>query len=311
MKLPDLNLLVALDALLDTTSVTEAAKRMHLSAPAMSHTLARIRAMVGDPILVRAGRKLVPTPRALELMEPVNQLLAQARAVLSHDTPERLRSLQRTFVIRAPEGVSVVFGAPLSQAVQEVMAAASIRFLSEGQSESDALRRGLVDLDIGAFHHQDPEIEVEQLTEQRLVGAASRGHPLLRGKLTAKRLAAQRHVGVTLRQGETSPLDDALALAGLARFVAMTVHSTYGALIVAARSQLVASAPEVMAQTIQAVMALEIFELPLPLPKVPMTMAWHPRYNADPAHSALRACVRRVLHDQHWQRPRTDIVPQR
>lgn len=300
MKL-DLNLLIALDALLATCSVTDAAKRLHLSTPAMSHTLARIREMVGDPILVRAGRNLVPTPRALELMEPVSQLLAQANALFVENKGPRLASVERTFVIRAPEGVSVVFGAPLALALQEVMPLASMQFVSEGQSDISALREGRIDVDIGSIRHKDPEVETEILTQQTLVGAVQTGHPLLRGRLTAKRFAAERHVGVTLRQRESSPVDAALAAVGLSRFVALTVHSSHAALVVAARSQLVATAPEPMARAMKAFMGLEIFGLPLQVPKVPMLFAWHPRYNMDAAHSCLRRCIKNVLSEPRWK----------
>lgn len=308
MKSTDLSLLAALDALLRTCSVTDAARQMHLSTPAMSHTLARIREMVGDPILVRAGRRLVPTPRALELMEPVSQLLAQAHALFAQDAGRNLSDVKRTFVIRAPEGVSVVFGAPLALALQEVMPAASVQFVSDGQSDIGALREGRIDLDIGAFRNQDPEIEVELLTEQNLVGAVRSGHPLLSGRLSAKRFAAERHVGVTLRQRETSPVDLALAAAGLERFVALSVHSSYGALIVAARSHLVATVPELMARGMQAYLGLEIFVLPLPVPKQPMMLAWHPRLSADPAHAGLRACIKRVLSERNWNGPPLDGI---
>lgn len=308
MKSYDLNLLMALDALLRTCSVTEAAKRMHLSTPAMSHALARIRETAGDPILVRAGRGLVPTPRALALMEPVSRLLAQANALFAQDAAQGLSGVKRTFVIRAPEGVSVAFGAPLSLALQELMPAASVQFVSDGYSDISALREGRIDLDIGTFHNKDPEIETELLTEQTLVGAVRTGHPLLTGKLSARRYAASRHVGIALRQKESSPVEVALARAGLERFVALTVHSSYGALVVAARSQLVATVPERMARGMQAIMGLEIFELPFQVPKVPMILAWHPRYSADPAHTGLRGCIRRVLNDINWNGPALDGI---
>ncbi len=307
MKQLDLNLLVALDALLSACSVTEAARRMHLSTPAMSHTLARIRDMLGDPILVRAGRKLVPTPRALTLMQPVSQLLAQANALVANDTAVSLLRVHRNFVVRAPEGVSVVFGAPLAQAIQELMPAATVQFVSEGLGENTALRDGRIDLDIGSIRHEDPEIETELLTQQTLVGAVRTGHPLLTGRLSAKRFAAGRHVGVTLRHREVSLVDEALMQAKLARFIAMTVHSSYGALVVAARSDLVASVPEVMARAMQAVLKLEVFDLPLRVHKVPILLAWHPRYGVDAAHVAMRACVKRVMGDQHWQKPANDL----
>lgn len=299
----DLSLLVPLDALLSTCSVTEAAKRLHLSTPAMSHVLARIRLMADDPILVRAGRKLVPTPHALALQEPVRQLLAQAQAVLVRGGGASLASLQRVFTVRAPEGVSLVFGAPLSVALEKVMPCASVRFLSESPVDDSALREGRIDIDLGSLAPKDPELQTVLLARQNLVGAVQSGHALLRGRLTVQRFAAARHVEIPLSSRDVSPVDEALQALGLQRFVAMTVHSSYGALVVAARTQLVTCVPDVMAQAMQAALKLDVFKLPLEVRAVPRYMAWHPRHTADPAHQAFRACLQSVMDGRNWQQP--------
>jgi DNA-binding transcriptional LysR family regulator len=126
---------------------------------------------------------------------------------------------------------------------------------------------------------------------------------LLQGKLTARRYAAQRHVTVTLRQGETSAVDAALEDEDLARFIALHVPSAYGALVVAARSHLVATVPERTARAMRAGFGLEVFELPLQVPRVPTVMAWHPRHGKDAAHAWLRGCFKRVLGDPDWTPP--------
>jgi DNA-binding transcriptional LysR family regulator len=115
----DLNLLVALDALLTDGSVVAAARRMNLSAPAMSRTLGRIRAAVGDPILVRAGRRLVPTPRALELQSRVHELVEGAQSLLRPEGAVDPASLQRGFTVRASDYVSGVFGIRLFRAMKK------------------------------------------------------------------------------------------------------------------------------------------------------------------------------------------------
>lgn len=309
MKTYDLNLLVALDALLATGSVTAAAERVHLSTPAMSHALARIREVFGDAILVRAGRQLVPTPRALALAEPVRQLLAQARALQSPgEGPGGLAQVRRHFVVRAPEGMAVVYGAALSQALAQEMPLASLQFLAESHSDPAALREGRVDLDVGVFRSRDPEVEWQELSQQPLVGAARAGHPLLAKPLTPARLAAVRHVGVTLRPGEPSTLDDALAVLGLARLVALQVPSAFAALIAASRSDLVACVPERVARGMSPSLKLEVFALPLPLQSDTTRMAWHPRYSADAAHRWLRECLLKVLEDPLIKGPAVKVV---
>lgn len=303
----DLNLLTALDALLATGSVTEAATRVNLSTPAMSHTLARIRDAFGDPILVRAGRKLVPTPRALALADPVRALLAQAQALREPVDAQTLTAIRRRFVVRAPEGIAVVFGASLSQALALEMPLTGLQFLPETHADPSALREGRIDLDVGSFSAIDPETRTQVLSEQTLVGAVRAGHPLLkaskRAPMKVERFAAERHVGVTPRPGEGSAVDTALAALGLQRQLALLVPSTFSALIAASRTDLVASVPERTARGMAASMGLAIFELPFAVRLEPMRMAWHPRQHTDPAHQWLRDCIQRQLNDPHWIRP--------
>ncbi|MBN9462820.1 MAG: LysR family transcriptional regulator [Burkholderiales bacterium] len=300
MNTYDLNLLTALDALLATGSVTAAAGRMHLSTPAMSHTLARIRETFGDPILVRAGRKLVPTPRALALAEPVRALLAQAQALRTPADGQGLAGIRRRFVVRAPEGIAVVYGASLSCALEADMPLAALQFLPETHDDPGALREGRIDLDVGSFRSTDPETEAVVLSQQALVGAVRTGHPLLRSRrktpMTVQRFAAARHVGVTLRPGEASAVDTALAALGLQRQVALLVPSAFSAAIAASRIDLVACIPERTARALAGSLGLAVFTLPVPVHTEPMRMAWHPRHNADPAHRWLRECVQRVLN---------------
>lgn len=303
MKAYDLNLLTALEALLATGSVTAAAERMHLSTPAMSHTLARIREAFGDPILVRAGRKLVPTPRALELAEPVGRILAQAQALRTGPGRARLSDVQRHFIVRAPDGITVVFGAPLAMALAQAMPRASVQFLPEAHSDIGALREGRIDVDVGSFRDKDAEVQTVVLSQQPLMGLVREDHALLAGRLTVKRFAVERHVAVLSRPGEPSPVDAALARLGLQRFVALTVPNAYGAAVVAARSPLVACVPQRMAQAMKPGLKLVAFELPLEVPTDPMLMAWHPRHGADAAHIAFRDLLRNVLTDPGWQAP--------
>lgn len=302
MKTYDLNLLRTLDALLSAGSVTAAAERMHLSVPAMSHALARLREVFGDPLLVRAGRALVPTPRALELREPVARLLGEADGFVSAVSGHTLHTVQRRFVVRAPDGIPVVFGAALVAALQAVMPRSALQFVSEAHSDPRALREGRVDLDIGAFRAQDPEVQTVTLSEQVLVGVVSRTHPMAAGRWTARRFASQPHVEVTPRTDGAAPVDTALAALGLQRFVAISVPNAYSALIVASRSTLVATVPDRMRRMAVA-QGLQVFKLPFDVPAAPMVMAWHPRQAADAAHAWLRNCLLKALSDPYWTPP--------
>lgn len=295
MKDYDLNLLRALDALLSTGSVTGAAERMHLSTPAMSHTLARLREAFADPLLVRAGRRLVPTVRAQGLAEPVKQLLAQADALRERLDTGDLSQVRRRFVLRAAEGMSVGYGVTLVRALTQHMPLSSLQFLPESHHDPAGLREGRIDLDLGSGHRQDPELVVEPLADRNLLGLVAADHPMAQGRVTARRFAAARHVEVLTHPGEASAVDVELAAHGLQRNTVLVVPSVFAALIVCARSDLVACAPERTARAMGASLGLHMFKLPLKLPASPLRLAWHPRQHGDPAHRWLRETLLAAL----------------
>ncbi|OAJ57811.1 LysR family transcriptional regulator [Paraburkholderia ginsengiterrae] len=205
MKTYDLNLLRTLDALLAAGSVTGAAERLHLSVPATSHALARLRELTGDPLLVRAGRRLVPTPRAVALREPVAQWIAQAAALVQPPRRDDLAATERSFVVRAPDGFAIAFGGALGAALAAEVPRAQLRFVTETQDDDGALRDGRVDLDIGTFRPREPEIEVVELFPQALIAVVRAGHPFAARPATARRYAAQSHMDVQRRAGTPSP----------------------------------------------------------------------------------------------------------
>src|SRR4028119_1334380 len=145
MSHPDLNLLVTLDVLLAEGSVARAARRLRLSPSAMSRALARLRETTGDPLLVRAGRGLVPTPRALELRGRVGPLVEEASAVLRPAEKLDLRQLVRTFTMRTSDGFVENFGPALLARVGEEASGVRLCFAQKPNKESTSLRDGTAD----------------------------------------------------------------------------------------------------------------------------------------------------------------------
>src|SRR5450756_722147 len=205
----DLNLLIALDALLAEGSVTGAAHRLGLSAAAMSRTLARLRSATGDPLLVRAGRGLVPTPRAAELREQVHELTRDVRTVLSPQTDLLdVASLERTFTIRANEGFIELFSAPLVAAVTEAAPRVRLRFAPRPVKDALPLREGRIDLEIGVLGAFAPEVRTQSIFRDKFVGAVRVGHPLLTGPVTPERYAACKHVVASRKETFTGPVSN-------------------------------------------------------------------------------------------------------
>ncbi|MYN06927.1 LysR family transcriptional regulator [Pseudoduganella aquatica] len=294
MSTPDLNLLITLDVLLAEGSVARAARRLRLSPSAMSRALARLRETTGDPLLVRAGRGLVPTPRALELRERVSQLVQDAESVLRPAERLDLAALVRTFTIRAREGFIDNFGAELICRAAAEAPGVRLCFVDKLDKESTALRDGTVDLETGVVGKATgPEVRTRALFRDRFVGVVRAGHPLSTGTVTAARYAEGRHVAVSRQGQERGQIDEALSRAGLERKVATIVGSFSAALALVRGSDLVASVPE--RQTGKLRDGLHSFPLPLEAPQITVSMLWHPRMDADPAHRWLRSLVHAVV----------------
>lgn len=291
MAMPDLNLLVTLDVLLAEGSVARAARRLQLSPSAMSRALARLRETTGDPLLVRAGRGLVPTPRALELRERVNHLVQDAQAVLRPAAALDVGRLVRTFTLRSSEGFAESFGPGLIARIGKEAPGVRLRFVQKPDRESTSLRDGTVDLETGVVGQETgPEVRAQALFRDRFIGVVRRGHPLCRGRITAARYAAGRHVVVSRRGLDRGPIDEALKPLGLEREIVTIVGGFSTALALARASDLIASVPERHTTSLR--VGLHSFALPVRAPEVTVSLLWHPRLDADPAHRWLRGCVR-------------------
>ncbi len=285
----DMNLLVALDALLAEGSVVGAAQRLNLSAPAMSRQLARIRHLIGDPVLVRAGRGLVPTPRAESLRERVRGLVAEAEALVRGEDAPDLSRLERTFVIRANDGFVGTFGAVLAGLAAQQAPRVRLRFAHQDKEDVEALREGRIDADVGVVGATGPEIRLQALFHDRFIGVVRPGHPLAEA-LTPERFAAFPHVSVSRRGRFAGPLDGALAAQGLSRVVAIAVANFADALAIVRTSDHVAAVPARLTAPARA--GLHSFDLPVKTDALAISLAWHPRFDADPAHRWLRSLVR-------------------
>ncbi|AHF84070.1 LysR family transcriptional regulator [Rhizobium leguminosarum bv. trifolii WSM1689] len=291
MSTPDLNLLVTLDALLAEGSVAHAAHRLRLSPSAMSRALARLRETTGDPLLVRAGRGLVPTPRALELRERVGRIVDDAQAVLRPAEALDLQRLVRTFTLRTSEGFAESFGPDLIARLVRQAPGVRLRFVQKPDKDSAPLRDGTVDLETGVVGGTTgPEVRAQALFRDRFIGVVRLGHPLCEREMTPSLYAGGQHIYVSRRGLDKGPIDDALNALGLERQIATIVSGFSTALQLARNSDLIASVPERHTGALRA--GMHSFPLPVPTPEITVSLLWHPRMDADPAHRWLRGCVR-------------------
>ncbi|WP_084823561.1 LysR family transcriptional regulator [Nocardia beijingensis] len=294
----DLNLLRVFDALLQEGSVTAASDRLHLSIPATSRALGRLRRAMNDPILVRAGRGMAPTPFALRTAPRVRSLLDEASALISADREVTIGELKRTFTIRINDGVA----ATLATAAVEATAAAApgvvLRFVTEGTESAEALRDGSVDLDIGVGDVAAPDIRTAVLYRERMVGIVRADSPLgRRRRPTLRQLCRHPHVSASRRGRARGPLDDALDAVGLQRHVAAVVPSFAVAALLVATSRYVGLVPQRLAEQYGPTLGIRWFPLAADLPEVEVRLLWHARLDADPAQRWLRDTIRAALRE--------------
>jgi len=287
MESRDLGLLLALDALLQEGSVTLAARRLGLSTPAASHALARIRERLGDPILVRAGRRMVLTPRAEELRPRVRSLVEEANRVLDDAVPFSPRTLRRTFTVTTTDHVLLVLGPPVDRILREEAPGVALRFLPSTVDDWVPLRDGGAALSVCILGHFPEEFRTRRLFGDRFVCVVREGHPRAGKRLTLDDYCALEHVVVS-PLGRPSAVDAALAERGRERRIRRSVPFFLSGLLFAATSDDVLTVSERAASALAPVLGLRLLEPPLPLAPYALHLLWHPRLEHEPGSRWLR-----------------------
>ena len=295
----DIYLLRCLNALVTEAHVTRAAERLGIGQPAMSATLARLRTLFADPLLVRTEKGMVATPRALELAEQLQQALDVIDQSLGDVTPFDPAHATAHFRIVASESVGFLL---MPQLIARVRQSAPGVLLSVRNPELPRIRHDLeegdCDLVVAFLNNAPPGLRSTTLTQQRLRVIAAANHPSIRGSISLEQYVAFPHVYYALGRTGTSTLDtvvdEALSRAGLTRTVAARLPSTLSSPAVVAQSDLLATLPERIARHFAPLLNLQMLEPPLPLGEVSTSMFWHERMQNNPAHRWLRQQFREV-----------------
>lgn len=291
--MPDLNLLETLDVLLCEGSVAGAARRLRLSPSAMSRALSRLRQVTGDPLLVRAGRALVPTPRAIELRAQVGPIVEGAKALLRPVEALDLARLSRRFVLRSSEGFTETFGPQLLSMVAMQAPGVTLQFVTKPDKESAPLREGEVDLETGVIDAGTaPELRAVPLFRDRWIGVVRGDHPLAMGSVSAESFMENGHIQVLRRGLHSNEIDEAARAAGMVRRITTVVSGFSTALALVRETELIATVPERHTEGLRK--GLHSFELPFGIAPFTISMLWHPRMDGDQAHRWLRSMVRTV-----------------
>lgn len=298
----DLNLLVAFDTLASEGSVTRAATKLHVSQPALSGALARLRAHFGDPLFVRQGGGMRPTVRAQQLARPIADAIAALREALEPEARFRAGTSTRSFLIAANDYVEAMHFGRLMSAVLREAPGVALRAIRPPQAfwpPEDALREGAVDLALGLFATKigpRPEFLAQPLARDRIVAVLRARHPKARRRLDVRTFLRIPQIRIIYPDDvHTGFLDTVLASRGLERRVGLTVSNLTSVPAIVAGSDLLGLAPEPLARAWAKGHALRIFDLPIAVPELPLTMVWHATRQGDPAQRWIRDLIAREL----------------
>jgi DNA-binding transcriptional LysR family regulator len=309
--MPDLtrinaNLLVALDLLLTEGSVTRAADRHGVTTSAMSHSLRALRDAFGDPLLTRSGSGMVPTPFAEKLRGPLRAALFELQRVVSSGVSFDPATSKRGFVVRGPDFLTTVLAGEIAHALPREAPGVDIEFrpvvrrgLGLQLADVMELENGAIDAVVGGELADTGGIHTAELYAERFVCIVRKGHPALRRrkKLDARTFAELPHVLVTITDERTPTwIDTALEAQGFARHIALRTRYFMAAPLLVAESDFLLTCPEQLARYFAKRLPLDVYEPPFELPRYHEYLAWHPRFDADPASRWLRALLQRAAN---------------
>jgi LysR family nod box-dependent transcriptional activator len=289
----DLNLLVAFDALMNERSVTRAAIRLNLSQPGMSNTLARLRKLFGDPLLVREGLILVPTPRAEALRQPVRDALAIIRVALDQRTGFDPATDQATCTVSCSDYSLLMLIGPLVRRLAATAPGVTIRVLPRSPEPVRILRDGTVDLIIEpAEIMPDAPLARQRLFADRWLCCVWEGNTAVGDAMSLDDYLRLGHLVYSMGRGQpASIVDQHLERSQLPRRIEFTVESFLLAPSLLEGTDLVTVVPERAVPHLRRTAAIRLIEPPVPLPTITQTLWWHDRHTENPAHAWIRARI--------------------
>lgn len=292
----DLNLFVIFDTVYSEGGVTAASQALHLSQPAVSHALARLRTLFGDPLFERHGRAMLPTPLARSIIGPVRAALRGMEGTLNETARFDPATGERRFTLAFRDVLELILIPPLMESLCgtapgiEVVAARMYR----RTLESDLLT-GLIDVAIDILLPVTPEIHYRRILAEPMVVLARKGHPALRGNLSLKDYLEQDHIQVSSRRRGPGLEDMELARLGVSRRIRLRCQHQGTACRVVSRTNLLATMPQRYAHVINKPYGNQIVPLPFEATPLELYMYWHANADRDPASQWLRALLEKVV----------------
>lgn len=285
----NLNLLIALDALLTMRNVSRAAEKIFITQPALSNALTQLRTLFNDQLLVRTGRKMVLTPLAVEIAPEVKQVLEQIEKIVSHDKIFNPQTDKREFRVAMSDYAEFVLLPTLAEKLTKIAPNIRLKIIHANMLDNANLFvDNKFDLGIGVVNMQSPFLQVEPLFTEEAICAAHAKHPFIK-KLTLKNYLEAKHLAIAYQDESVLAITDtSLKETGLQRNVVLAVPHMLSAMYVLAKTSLISTVPKRLATSLQQQLKLAVHKPPFKIPNVTISMVWHKRFANDAGHRWLR-----------------------
>ena len=292
----DLNLLLVLHTVLEEKSVARAAETLHVTPPAISNALARLRDALGDRLLVRRGRGLVPTPRAVELGPRLAAALAELERAVGDDASFDPATTRRRFVLACADGDQICSVPRITASFARSFPLAQLHVVSIDQlTSSDGLAAGTVDAAIIPSGGTPEGLHARELYVDEPVIVLRSEHPIRSARISRAQFNALGHIDVWLVLGRAGignrMAEEFLRRHGLERRVVLIVPGFAAAAMTAATTDLAAAMPRRVAEELAKGLPLRVVRLPTPRMSMPLSLVWHPRTDEDPGAIAFRTLL--------------------
>ena len=292
----DLNLLVVLDAIYTEGGITRAAEKLHLTQPAISHSLGRLRELFRDELFTREGRAMVPTPLARNLIEPVRRALRGLETTLNELERFDPASTQRRFNLAVRDSFEAVVLPPLLRQVTRAAPSIDVAAVQVSRRELESeLAAGALDLALDVLLPLSEQVQRKRITADRLVVVARKGHPAVRRGLTLATYLKQHHVLVSSRRAGPGLEDVELSRQGLSRRIRLRCQHYFAACRVVAQTDLVLTMPGNYARVANRELGNQVLPMPLEMPPLDAYLYWHRNVDKEPANRWLREAVTRAF----------------
>jgi DNA-binding transcriptional LysR family regulator len=287
----DIHLLRCFEALMDERSVSRAAERMHVSQPAMSHALARLRRHFDDPLLLRAQKEMVPTRCALTAREAVGRILLETENLFLRSIAFRPEDSRMKFVVTAPEFVEHVLAPKLLGRLQREAPGVTLEIrVPDPDRAVEWLEKGEIDFRMGWLRTPPPMLRSQLLFRDSFVCLARKGHPQIRGAISQERYFSLPHVRTRFVRNSTSGrvIDEVAAAHGGKLNVAVLMQNVFSMFHVVAHSDLIATVPSRLVQGVSGQLPIQVLMPPIAIPDIRINLFWHERTHQEASHRWFR-----------------------